>query len=431
MNSRGILRRIKLIVKLAFFKVYNMMWKLSLSLVLAGTLSLGDSQRVQANSASTSAMATSSQKPLNDLFSKQWVKLTEKNTIEGQIVELSTVEKTPLKGIPIVLVRDGKIVSAVKANTEGRFEFASVTPGLYSLVCRTNESFSVMALQVLDANQGSHLSSSIEVRPVRQSGDIVKSIVRAQVLPPFIGSVSSGAAIPSTDPIAGERRFALSHVVKLDENAELHGQLAKPGVAASQSNTQGMTVYVLNGENEVARTESDDEGRFVIRGLTPGVYGFVAAGVNGIAATSFQVVDPGLAVKGSDGSKLVAINLQDCCPALNCEVVPTCEVTCCEPQVVETIIEQPIASCGCEQAVEEVCVDECGTAPTCGGGCGCGWGGGGGGYGGGGGGSLGGGGFGGILGLAGLAAVAAVIADNEDEGGTNLNQPPIVASPIR
>ncbi len=414
-----------------------MMWKLTLFFVLVGSIDFVSSQQVQANSAAKSAMDSSLQKPLNDLFSKQWVKLTENNSINGQIVELSTHDKTPLKGLPIVLVRDGKIVSAVKANTEGKFEFLNVKPGLYSLVCRTNQSFSVMALQVLDAQQGSHLSSSIEVRPVRQSGEIVKSIVRAQVLPPFVGSVvSNSAEIPSMDPIAGERRFALSHVVKLDDKAELHGQLAKPGVAASNSDTQGMTVYVLNGENEVARTESDEEGRFVVRGLTPGVYGFVAAGVNGLAATSFQVVDPGLAVKGSDGSKLVAINLQDCCPALNCEVVPTCEVACCEPQVIETMIEQPVASCGCEQAVEEVCVDQCGTAPTCGGGCGCGWGGGGGGggYGGGagGGGGLfgGGGGFGPLLGLAGLAGVAAVIADNNDNGSTNLNQIPIVTSPI-
>jgi hypothetical protein len=410
-----------------------MLWKMSLSFCLACCVGLASLNVAQANNASNNLVATEAQKPLNDLFSKQWIKLSDKRSIEGQVVELSTSDKSPLNGLPIALVRDGKIVTAVKTNAEGKFEFANATPGLYSLVCRTNQSFSVMALQVLDSEKGAHLPSSVEVRPVRQAGETVKSIVRAQVVPPFIGSVASSVETPSLDPIAAERRFALTHVVKLDDKGELHGQLARSGVSASKSNTQGMTVYVLNGENEVARTESDNEGRFVIRGLTPGVYGFVAAGANGVAATSFQVVDPGLALKGSDGTKLVSVNLQDCCPILNCEVVPTQEVTCCEPQVIETIVEQPIASCGCEPAVEEIaCGDQCGAAPACGCGCGGGWGGGGGSYGGGGGGGMfgaGGGGFGPLLGLAGLAGVAAVIADNNDEGGTNLNQPRIVTSP--
>ncbi len=413
-----------------------MLWKMSLSFCLASCVSLAVLNESQANNASSALVATESPKPLNDLFSKQWIKLSANGSIEGQVVELSSVDKSPLNGLPIALVRDGKIVSAVKTNSQGKFEFANAKPGLYSLVCRTNQSFSVMALHVLDTEKGAHLPSSVEVRPVRQAGELVKSIVRAQVVPPFVGSFTNNSVeTPTIDPIASERRFALTHVVKLDDKGELHGQLARSGVSAQKSNTQGMTVYVLNGENEVARTESDNEGHFVIRGLTPGVYGFVAAGVNGVAATSFQVVDPGLAIKGSDGTKLVSVNLQDCCPTLNCEVVPTCEVTCCEPQVIETIVEQPIASCGCEPAVEEVvCGDQCGAAPTCGCGCGGGWGGGYGGFGGGGGGGggllgAGGGGFGPLLGLAGLAGVAAVIADNNDEGGTNLNQPRIVTSP--
>lgn len=412
------------------FKVYNMMWKYLLPLAVVSFL--GGSFDGAAIAEELLIAPAANEKPLNDLFSKQWVKVDAQGGIEGSLVELTSFDKRPLSGLPVNLVRDGRIVVSSTSDGSGKFRFDNVAPGLYSLVTRTNQSFSALALQVLDAEKGSHLSNSIEVRPVRSAGNRVKDIVRAQTIPAFLASVAEAdSVVQSNDPIANERRFALTHVVKLDGSGNLVGQLAKPGLAAASSGVSGTTVFVLKGEEEIARAEADENGRFTISSLVPGVYGFVAAGAGGIGATSFQVVDAGVALKSADGKKMVAVNLQDCCPVLNCEIVPTTEVTCCEPQVVETIIEEPIVACE-QPIVEEAC--GCGEiAPACGGGCGCGWGGGYGGGGGGGGGGLfgaGGGGFGNILGLAGLAGVAAVIADSNDDDSTNLNQPPIRISPV-
>jgi hypothetical protein len=407
-----------------------MTWKVCLSVAFFVLTAFVESKNVGATDLFTVGSQVQESKPLNDLFSKQWVRLGDDHSIQGQLFELSDSDKRPLNGLPIVLVQNGRIVSQAQADEKGQFHFDQVTAGLYSIVTRTNESFAAFALQVLEPEQGQHLASSIEVRPVRSAGDRVKEILRSQVVPPFLATTTDVKTESNVDPLASERRFAMSHVIKLDNDGNLRGQLAKPGINAKDSNMGGMTIYVLQGNVEVARVEADAEGKFTIAGLSQGVYGFVAAGMNGIAATAFQVVNPALASKGSDGTRLVSINLQDCCPILNCEVVETCEVTCCEPQIVETVIEEPIIAC--EEPVEEVCVDDCGMAPMCGCGCGSGWGGGYGG-GGGGGGLFGGGGFGQLLGLAGLAGIAAVIADNSDDdnGGQNFNQPPIQVSPVQ
>ncbi len=405
-----------------------MMWKYLLPLAVVSFM--GGSFEAKGYADELRSVPASSEKPLNDLFSKQWIKVDAKGGIEGSLVELTSEDKRPLSGLPVNLVREGRIFASSTSDSSGNFRFDNVAPGLYSLVTRTNQSFSALALQVLDANAGSHLTSSIEVRPVRSAGNRVRDIVRMQTFPVFThanGDLEAMDAVPPSDPIAGERRFALSHVVKLDANGNLVGQLSKPGLAASSSGVSGTTVFVLKGEEEIARTEADENGRFTFSSLVPGVYGFIAAGAGGIGATSFQVVDAGVALKSADGTKLVAINLQDCCPVLNCEIVPPTEVTCCEPLVVETIIEEPILACE-QPIIEEGC--GCQVAPACGGGCGWGGGYGGGGYGGGGGLLGGGGGFGNILGLAGLAGVAAVIADSNDDDSTNLNQPPIRISPV-
>jgi hypothetical protein len=424
-----------------FFKVDNMIRKFALSLALAGS-AVGTFYSPSAvfadvqldTSISIASESIASEKPLNDLFSRQWVKLTDDGRIEGQIVELMVDEKRPIDGVPVALVRDGKIVSSVNADSLGHFSFKDIQPGLYSLVSRTNQTIAAFALQVLDGKDAAHLPSAIEVRAIRSAsdnGEKVKEIIRSQVVPGFV-SRNSVATAASTDPLSTERRFALSHVVKLDSNGKLQGQLAKSGVASGASKVEGMTVYVLKDGTEVARTEADSNGVFSVEGLEQGVYGFIAAGSDSFVATSFQVVDPALVQKAGDGRRMVSMNMADCCPILNCEVIDSCEVTCCEPMVTETVIAPPVVE-SCAPPLSEVVVDECGCgmAPSCGGGCGGGWGGGGGGFGGGGGGGLlGGFGGGGLSGLAGLAGIAAVVANDDSGSSVNLNQPPVVVSPI-
>ena len=415
-----------------FFKVDNMIRNFALTLaMLGGAVGSSSYSSLYAEESVAAAFAVASDKPLNDLFSRQWVKLDASGRIEGQVVELLADDKRPIDGVPVALVRDGKVVSSANADSTGKFSFQGIEPGLYSLVSRTNQTLAAFALQVLDGQAADHLPSAIEVRAIRSvsdNGEKVKEIIRSQVVP---GVLSPDAmASVAMDPLAAERRFALSHIVKLDGNGNLQGQLAKSGVAGAASDVEGMTVYVLKDGTEVARTEADADGQFTIKGLPQGVYGFVAAGSGSFAATSFQVVDPSLAQKASDGRRLVSMNMADCCPILNCEVIECAAVTCCEPAIIETVIEAPIIE-SCAPPIAEVAVDECGMAPSCGGGCG--WGGGG--YGGGGGGYGGGGGGGGFLGgglggLAGLAGIAAVIANDDSNGSVNLNQPPVTVSPI-
>ena len=423
-----------------FFKVDIMIRKFAFSLALVGSATgMYASSAVFADDQLNASVSITSEKPLNDLFSRQWVKL-EAGRIEGQIVELLADEKKPIDGVPISLVRDGKIVTSANADSSGHFSFTGIEPGLYSLISRTNQTIAAFALQVLDEKEGAHLPNEIEVRAIRSgsdNGEKVKEIIRSQVAPGFVVRHNVVAAA-SSDPLAAERRFAMSHAVKLDANGNLQGQLAKSGVASGASQIEGMTVFVLKDGAEVARTEVDANGVFVVKGLEQGVYGFIAAGSGSFVATSFQVVDPSLAQTASDGRRMVAMNMADCCPILNCEVVDSFEVTCCEPMITETVIAPPIVE-SCAPPLTEVAVDECGCgmAPSCGGGCGGGWGGGGGGYGGGGsgggGGLLGGlgGGGGGLSGLAGLAGLAAVVANSDGNGSSvNLNQPAVMVSPI-
>lgn len=341
---------------------------------------------------------------LNELFSKQWVRLSKDNSVSGSLVHLTGTESKAIGGLPVALVRDGQVTHRVKAGEDGKFTFSDVEPGSYSLVTRTNESIAAFSLQVLDSSN-THLSSDVEVRVVRPAGTKVKEILRSQTLPTYAVRAVEGPSIEK-DPLGDSRSFSKSHVIKMDAQGNLVGQLASVGVGNDMSNMQ---VYVLKDGVEVATTRADKNGQFTIEKLNPGVYGFIAAGDGGFAATSFHLISAATAAKSNDGSVYVSI-FGHACGRMNVEVVPCAEVVTCEQPV--QVIEESIVQAPVAEACNEVVVDECGTAPSCG--CGGGWGGGWGG--GGGGGGFGGGGFGALAGIAGLAAVAGILAadDNDD-----------------
>lgn len=368
--------------------------------------------------------------PLNDLFSRQWVRSDASGRVSGTLVQLTDAKSIPVEGLPVALIKDGKVAYVATSDVDGNFTYNDVEPGLYSLVSRTNQSIAAFAVQVLDSKAAEHLPNNIDVRIIRSAGEKIKEIVRSQTVPTSLTRVDSSVAAPA-DPIASNRRFASSSAVRLDAEGKLQGQLARSGMSGTDSNLTGMSVYVLKDGVEVARSEVDANGNFGIDGLSEGVYGFIAAGSNGFVATSFQVLDAKVAKTSADGKQLVGL-FHKSCPKLNCEVVDSCEVVTCEvAQVCETVVETPIVEI-CETVVEPACaeviVEE---QAMCGQSCGCG--GGMGGFGGGGGyGSGGGLGGSGILGIAALAGVAAAIANNDDNnnGGFIVNQPPVIVSPI-
>lgn len=371
--------------------------------------------------------------PLNDLFSRQWVRSDESGRVSGTLVQLTDSKSIPVEGLPVALIKDGKVAYVATSDADGNFTYNDVEPGLYSLVSRTNQSIAAFAVQVLDSKTAEHLPNKIDVRIIRSAGEKIKEIVRSQTVPTSLTRVDSSVAAPA-DPIALNRRFASSSAVRLDSEGKLHGQLARSGMSGTDSNLTGMSVYVLKDGVEVARSEVDANGNFGVNGLREGAYGFIAAGSNGFVATSFQVLDAKVAQTSADGKQLVGL-FHKSCPKLNCEVVDSCEVVTCEvAQVCETVVETPIVEI-CETVVEPACaeviVEEqamCGQSCGCGGGMG-GFGGGGGGGGYGSGGGLGGS---GILGIAALAGVAAAIASSDDNnnGGFIVNQPPVIVSPI-
>ncbi|MCU0720372.1 MAG: hypothetical protein MUC83_11760 [Pirellula sp.] len=331
---------------------------------------------------------------LNNLFMHQWVRLDAADRLTGSVVGLEPGSKVSMGGLPVYLIADDVVVHTTRTNVDGTFAISGVKPGAYALVVRDASSIGAFALHVLTAEAGKHLPSDVEVRVITPALDATK-IIRQQSVP---GAMASYPEMVNTDPLAGSRVFSSSPVILMN-NGLLAGKVSTPGKPQDLST---IVVYVLKDGREVARASATAAGDFTVAGLKPGVYGIIAAGEAGFAATSFELAAPaGLA---SSRDKLIAL-VQDL-NVLSVELMPPTAANVVE----ETVI------------VEDVVTNDPPFAPF---GGGMPIGGGGSFGGGGGGGGMGGVGWGGIAGIAGLATVAAIIAADDDPQPVS----PVVSQP--
>lgn len=348
---------------------------------------------------------------VNDLFSRQWVVRDAFGSVSGSVVGLTHNNKVPVGDLNVFLVRNGEVVFKTVSDKDGAFKLDKVNPGSYSLVVRGPESIGAFSLHVLDAASGKHLGSDVEVRVVSPSNKVAE-ILDKQTVPSFATRIHNPVDL-SRDPIESVRTFGQSQAVRADEYGRLVGRV---GLADQGRDLSDMQVYVFKDDEQVASAPVSASGEYAVEGLKPGVYGFVAIGESGFAATSFEFVSSAANATGPNGEKLVGL-FKHACRHMNVECVPCPEVTVCE--VVTEVVQEVVAVV--DEPCGEVIADECGVAPNCG--CGFGFGGGyGGGFGGGGGGGGfhgGGNGWAGLAGIAGLATVAGILAaDNDDGSGT-------------
>ena len=69
---------------------------------------------------------TSSNTYLNQLVSQQWVRLNQDNSVSGNLVQLSSSDKTAVSGLPVALVRNGEVAYRAIADESGKFQFENV-----------------------------------------------------------------------------------------------------------------------------------------------------------------------------------------------------------------------------------------------------------------------------------------------------------------
>lgn len=236
---------------------------------------------------------------LSESYVTQWVHADESKNVRGSVVSLVGSDAVPMPRARVSLIQAGEVVISDDTDVVGEFLLEGVNPGVYTLIAETNGGIAIYSLTVLDSVVGKHLPNFMEARLMSTNGGRAYEVLQGQSLP-----TSVSYAIPMQDPLKSVRKPSGSHQIALDASGSIRGKLGK---SMTNIDMTGMTAFVFKDGAEISRSRVSSDGSFAIRDLKPGSYGLVAAGSQGVTATGFCAIAPGLAMVNKDGERFVNV----------------------------------------------------------------------------------------------------------------------------
>jgi hypothetical protein len=212
------------------------------------------------------------------------ISLNANGAIDGRIASMDATTKNTagLSGLSIYFVRDGQVAYQAQTTTGGSFTVANVAPGPYSFVATGQTGFAAYGVYVT-ANTGQNQVNLMEAAAVSPQfsgiNQIVAKSLPTQVADQIMQAAELNTAQPST--VAGANRVRLV-------NGQLNGQVVS--LFGQGERVRGTTVYLIQNGQRIAEVQVDEQGAYTVPDLQPGVYDFVAAGSNGLAAIRFEAV---------------------------------------------------------------------------------------------------------------------------------------------
>lgn len=342
----------------------------------------------------------------------QWIQQASDGSVSGKLVVPQVAGAAEAASEATVgLVGEQREMKTTRTDEQGGFRFEGVEPGVYTLIGRgANNVCSVVALHVLPAGEGAlELPQELEVAAAQVDFASINQMM-IRYLPPTPPHAAS--ADVNWNAVASQISGRSIHRV-LQSEGGLTGQVYRPGASgAGLMPSSQINVFLYRDSEEIRRVVSDDQGRFEIDSLEPGIYSALFVGASGMGLVGFELVtldDPRIVASQNEGA-LVTAQEPVAATQLVMQVAPGGAAV------------DGLQSVGPGEVINDVVVDETvvneevvgtGVAVPMGGG---------GGFAGGAGGAGGGigGGAGGLLGIAGLAAGVVALATDDDD-----RQPPV------
>ena len=211
------------------------------------------------------------------------IALNESGSIEGRVATIDAGSKANgLSGLKVFLVNNGEIQAEAVTDVDGLFSLSNIGEGVYSFVATGESGFAAYGVRVV-ANNGSDTVNLMEAAAVSPQAAVVKQILQKQ-LPSDIAQEILDNTVVSEEAarVVGSNKVSVKDGLLVGHVVPMLGEIAL---------VDGTSVFLIQGDEQVAEVLADASGSFAIEDVEPGVYDFVAAGPTGFAAVSFQAVE--------------------------------------------------------------------------------------------------------------------------------------------
>ena len=283
------------------------------------------------------ALQQDADKPIDRSLRAHWITPDADGNIDGRIsaLDTETAEASPIGFLTVTLMEKGREVNKSKTDKDGRFVLEDVDAGIYTLLAFGETGFLAYGVQVLprleeldleddvlDIDEGVDLNvrnsdrTPLSVKQRRAwyvshfnlpvDAVIAEELqIDAAAVPPEFSSlekisrnyVSASSAfsiladkgdlkgIGKADLTSGGFQFPLSPAGHF--NGRLQPIATEDGRPAKLSD---MNLFLIQDDVEILRVAAEENGEFRMEDVEPGVYSLVAAGKDGFAALSLELV---------------------------------------------------------------------------------------------------------------------------------------------
>lgn len=268
--------------------------------------------------------------PLSDTLRAHWITTNEDGNLDGRIsaIEPSQSSTVPIEKLDVALMKKGEKVHKAVTDNDGKFILKDVAPGVYTLLAAGRNGFLAYGVQVLPKREGIDiLDDNTSIDSKKREHDYYVSHfnspqdsvvdenfqIDAAAVPPEFKTLQrisqsylsntpafSGASDQDDAKAVGKAtNIRRGFEYPLDADNGFEGRIqpiaTDDGQAAKLSD---MNVFLIRNDFEEYRVSVEENGKFKIEDVDPGVYSLVAAGKDGFAALSVNLV-PANAVETS------------------------------------------------------------------------------------------------------------------------------------
>ncbi len=217
------------------------------------------------------------------------ISLNESGSIEGRVATIDAGSKANgLADLKVFLVSNGEIQAETVTDVDGLFSLSNIGEGVYSFVATGESGFAAYGVRVV-ANNGSDTVNLMEAAAVSPQAAVVKQILKKQLPSDIAQEIMDNAVVSEeASKVVGSNKVSVKDGVLVGHVVPMLGEIAL---------VDGTSVFLIQGDEQVAEVTADAKGSFAIEDVEPGVYDFVAAGPTGFAAVSFEAVEEAATVE--------------------------------------------------------------------------------------------------------------------------------------
>ncbi|MFY9254894.1 MAG: hypothetical protein WAO83_15700 [Fuerstiella sp.] len=257
---------------------------------------------------------------------QQQITLDANGGFNGRLSSLQkpTGNLAAASGMAVKLVRNGAVIASTVTNEDGGFSVTGLSEGVVALLAYGESGLLMYSVQLVKEAEGLAAATPVKAETVQLSlsSAIVASsdVVLARQLI-FDGlperdhrfAAAASEAEASDYPFGtGESSTSLvHHQVQLRPDGALVGEVNLLDTRTGRHREiVDLTLHFLRDGQHLGATEVAADGRFVMSGLTPGIYSIVTTGDDGILAMGIDVLGSQAQVGKNDKYMLTSVAQQ-------------------------------------------------------------------------------------------------------------------------